>query len=342
MKIIADAFGGDHAPLAVLKGCEMAVRELGVEILLTGDEAKIRSCAQENGVSLDHMEILHAPAVMGMEDAPTSIAREKSDTSMAVGLQALAAGQGDAFVSAGSTGALVVGATLLVKRIRGVRRAAIASVLPSNGAPFLLMDCGANTECTAQMLDQFGAMGSFYMQKVLGVARPRVGLANIGVERTKGGPLQLEAYALMEAAEYHFIGNVEARDVPFGACDVLVADGFTGNMLLKMYEGVAGAMMANLKAIFKKSLLTKLGALMVKDGLLDFKKRMDYTEFGGAPLLGIAKPVIKAHGSSNAKAFCSAIRQAKQFCETGVIDEIAGAVSRARREPENKASTTNA
>lgn len=342
MKIIADAFGGDHAPLAVLQGCEMAVRELGVEILLTGDQAKIEVCARENNISLTHMEILHAPDVMGMEDAPTSIAKEKSETSMAVGLKALAAGEGDAFVSAGSTGALVVGATLLVKRIRGVRRAAIASVLPSNGAPFLLMDCGANTECTAQMIDQFGAMGSFYMQRVLGVTRPRVGLANIGVEKTKGGPLQLEAYSLMEAAPYHFIGNVEARDVPFGACDVLVADGFTGNMLLKMYEGVAGAMMVNIKAIFKKNLLTKLGALMVKNGLMDFKKRMDYTEFGGAPLLGIAKPVIKAHGSSNAKAFCSAIRQAKQFHETGVIGEIAGAVSRAKQELGQAASTTNA
>lgn len=252
MKIIADAFGGDHAPLEILKGCEMAVRELGVTILLTGDEAKIRDCAQENGISLDRMEILHAPDVMGMEDAPTSIAKEKGDTSMAVGLKALAEGRGDAFVSAGSTGALVVGATLIVKRIRGVRRAAIASVLPSNKAPFLLMDCGANVECTAQMLDQFGAMGSFYMQKVLGVERPRVGLANIGTEKTKGGPLQLEAYELMETSDYHFIGNVEARDVPFGACDVLVADGFTGNMLLKMYEGVAGAMMVNIKAIFKK------------------------------------------------------------------------------------------
>lgn len=332
MKIIADAFGGDNAPLEILKGCETAVRELGVTILLTGDEAKIRACAQENGISLDRMEILHAPDVMGMEDAPTSIAKEKGDTSMAVGLKALAEGRGDAFVSAGSTGALVVGATLIVKRIRGVRRAAIASVLPSNKAPFLLMDCGANVECTAQMLDQFGAMGSFYMQKVLGVERPRVGLANIGTEKTKGGPLQLEAYELMETSDYHFIGNVEARDVPFGACDVLVADGFTGNMLLKMYEGVAGAMMVNIKAIFKKNLLTKLSALMIKNGLMDFKKRMDYTEFGGAPLLGISKPVIKAHGSSNAKAFCSAIRQAKQFSETGVIENIANAVSKTNQD----------
>lgn len=332
MKIIADAFGGDNAPLEILKGCEAAVRELGVDILLTGDEETIRACAQENGISLNHMELLHAPDIMGMEDAPTSIAKEKRETSMAVGFKALAEGRADAFVSAGSTGALVAGATLLVKRIRGVRRAAIASVLPSNAAPFLLMDCGANVECTAQMLDQFGAMGSFYMQKVLGVAEPRVGLANIGAEKSKGGPLQLEAYALMEASNYNFIGNIEARDVPFGACDVLVADGFTGNMLLKMYEGVAGAMMANIKALFKKNLLTKLSALAVQNGLMDFKKRMDYTEFGGAPLLGISKPVIKAHGASNAKAFCSAIRQAKQFSETGVIHEIENAVSRIGQE----------
>lgn len=322
MKIIVDAFGGDNAPLEILKGSEAAVKELGVEILLTGDEKKIRDCAEKNNISLDKMEILQADDIMDMEDDPMTILKAKKGTSMAVGLIALADGKGDAFVSAGSTGALVVGSTFLVKRIKGIKRAALASVMPSDKGPVMLMDCGANVECSEKVLTQFGAMGSLYMERVIGIEKPRVGLANIGTEPTKGGALQLAAYELMTAADYNFIGNVEARDIPAGVADVIVADGFTGNIILKMFEGVAGVILGNIKSIFMESFKTKLAYLLVKPGFSKFKKKMDYKEFGGAPLLGISKPVIKSHGSSDARAFKNAIRQAVQFTEQGMIDEI--------------------
>ncbi|MCR4925097.1 MAG: phosphate acyltransferase PlsX [Clostridiales bacterium] len=322
MKIIVDAFGGDNAPLEILKGCQQAVEELGVEIILTGDEGKIKDCAKQNDISLDKMSIIHTPEVMQMCDSPNEIIKSKKNTSMAVGLTALADGEGDAFVSAGSTGALAFGATFIVKRIKGIKRAAIASVMPSYKKPFMLLDCGANTECRAEMLDQFALMGSIYMNKVIGYDNPSVALANIGTEETKGGELQHSAYNIMKNAKYNFIGNIEARDVPFGEADVVVADGFTGNMLLKMYEGSASAILKMVKGIFLKSAITKVAALMLKPALKDFKARMDYTEYGGAAFLGISKPVIKAHGSSNAKAIKNAIRQAKYCVEGNIIGEI--------------------
>ncbi len=322
MKIIVDAFGGDNAPLEILKGSEAAVKELGVGIILTGSESEIKKCAAANGISLASMEIKEAPDIMLMTDHAADILKSKGNTSMAVGLKALAAGEGSAFVSAGSTGALVMGATFIVKRIRGIKRAAIAAIMPTNGGPVMLIDMGANVDCDALYLQQFAVMGDIYMKKVMGFASPRIGLANIGTEETKGGKLQLEAYELMKNATYNFIGNVEARDIPFGGCEVVVSDGFTGNIILKMYEGVAGAIMANLKTIYKKSIFTKLSALMVKGGLTEFKNKMDYTEFGGAPLMGINGAVIKAHGSSNAKAIKNAIKQAKIFAEQDVVKAI--------------------
>ncbi len=322
MKIIVDAFGGDNAPLEIIKGSADAVAELGVSIILTGKENVIRECAKENSISLEHIEIIDAPEVIEMDDSFTSVIKAKQNSSMSVGLKALTEGKGDAFVSAGSTGALVVGGIFIVKRIKGIKRAAIASVLPTNKNPFLLIDSGANLDCTPEFFSQFAVMGNIYMNKVMGLKNPRVGIANIGVEETKGTNLQRDAYTLMKEGNYNFIGNIEVRDIPFGECDVVVADGFTVNVILKMYEGVAGALMDNIKAIFKKSKATMLAALIVKNGLMAFKKKMDYTEFGGAPLLGLEKPVIKAHGSSNAKALKNAIRPAKDFTEKGVIQEI--------------------
>lgn len=322
MRIIVDAFGGDNAPLEILKGCEMAVKELSVKILLTGSETEIKKCAAANSINLASMEIIDAPDIMLMTDHPADILKGKGNTSMAVGLKALAAGEGSAFVSAGSTGALVMGATFIVKRIKGVKRAAIAAIMPANNGPVLLIDMGANVDCSAEYLHQFAVMGDIYMKRVLGFSSPRIGLANIGTEETKGGRLQLEAYELMKNANYNFIGNIEARDIPFGCCEVAVADGFTGNIILKMYEGVAGAMMANLKVIYKKSIFTKISALMIKEGLTEFKHKMDYSEFGGAPLMGVNGAVIKAHGSSNAKAVKNAIRQAKTFAEQDVVKAI--------------------
>lgn len=333
MTIIVDAYGGDHAPLEILKGACRARDELGVTIILTGSESGIRTCAQENGLSLNGMTILDAPDVISMEDDPMEIRRSKSNSSMAVGLRALAAGEGDAFVSAGSTGALVVGSTFIVKRIKGVKRAAIASIMPSDTVPFLMLDCGANAECRPEALVQFAVMGDLYMKHVMGVPKPRVALANIGTESTKGGELQREAYRMLsDCGLFDFTGNIEARMIPYGGADVVVADGFTGNMLLKMYEGVAAAMMKNIKEIFTKSTKTKLGFLMVKGGLIDFKKKMDYTEFGGAPLLGISRPVIKAHGSSKEKGFFSAVRQAVRTVEKDVCGEIARNMPRSSEE----------
>ena len=329
MKIIVDAFGGDNAPLEILKGCRSAADDFKVEIILVGDEEKIYSCANQNGIKLDGMEILDAPDVMLMTDSPSEVLKSKKNSSMAVGLQALADGKGDAFVSAGSTGALVMGATFLVKRIKGVKRPAIGSVLPSNDKPFLLLDCGANADCTAEHLKQFAQMGSIYMEKFVKCKFPRVALANIGTEDSKGDRLRHEAFSLLkDCSDINFIGNVETRDVPYGCCDVLVADGFTGNIILKLYEGVAGAMMDNIKSIFKKSSITMLAAMMVKGGLLGLKMRMDYSEFGGAPLLGVNGVVIKAHGSSDAKALRNAIRQAKTCAEMDVVGTIARSVEK--------------
>jgi len=327
MKLIVDAFGGDNAPLEILKGCRRAADKLGVSIVLSGPEDSIQACAKENKISLDGMELLHADSIFQMDYEPQSILREHGDTSMAVGLKALA-GQGgapayDAFVSAGSTGALLVGATLIVKRIRGVRRAAIAAVMPSADNPFVLLDAGANAECTAEMLGHFALLGSAYARHVLGVESPRVGLVNIGTEENKGDPLRQETHALLkEKANINFIGNIEAREIPLGGCDVAVADGFTGNVVLKLYEGMGKLFMGKLKGLFLGNPLGWLSAVPAAPGLLKMKKQMDYKEYGGAPLLGINGVVIKAHGSSDAKAIFHAIRQAKACVEGKVVDSI--------------------
>ncbi len=326
MKIIVDGFGGDNAPLAVLQGCEMAVKEYGVEIVVTGDEETLKKTAQENGVSLDHISFHHAPSVITMEDEPTSILKEKADCSMAAAFQLVKEGKGDAFVSAGNTGAILVGATFLLKRIKGVKRAALASVIPTATGCYLLMDCGANVECRPEILTQFGIMGSLYMKKVMKTANPKVGLINIGAEETKGGELQIAALAQMKEAPINFTGNVEARELPKGAVDVAVADGFTGNIVLKLTEGMGSLMSAKLKEIFGGAVGKLAGALVLKK-IKALKKSMDYTEYGGAPLLGINQPVIKAHGSSNPKAFKNAIRQARDFAQSGMIEELGNTVS---------------
>ncbi|MBC5787744.1 phosphate acyltransferase PlsX [Clostridium facile] len=323
MRVIVDAFGGDDAPLAVLQGCELALKEYdGVEITLVGDIPTMKKVASEHQIDLSQMELIQADDIFDIHTDPVEIRRSMSNSSMAVGLKELAAGNGDAFLSAGSTGALLVGATAFVKRIKGVKRAALAPIMPSATGCFMLIDGGANLDCRPEMLQQFGLMGSIYINKIMEVPSPRVGLANIGAEETKGGELQLEAYQLLKQSNINFIGNVEARDIPLGACDVVVADGFAGNMILKSVEGMGALMIKELKDMFFASTKTKIAALLLKGQLKQFKKRMDYTEYGGAPLMGIAKPVIKAHGSSNPNAFKNAIRQAKEFVQKEVIHEI--------------------
>ena len=322
MRIIVDAYGGDNAPDAVLLGCRMAADRWKCEIILTGDEQKLRQRAAELSVSLEGISIADAPDVIPVEAEPTAILKQYQQSSMARGLQMLANGEGEAFVSAGSTGALVVGGTLIVKRLKGVKRPAIGTVIPCRGGCFLLLDSGANHDCRPEMLRQFGLMGSVYMKRIIGVPNPRVGLVNIGAEETKGTELQVQAYQLMKEAGYNFIGNVEAREVPLGGCDVAVCDGFTGNILLKTMEGLATLFMGELKAIFMKSLPNKLAAAAVKKDIKGLKNQFDSAEYGGALLLGSRSPVIKAHGSSDAKAFYNAIRQAISCCENNIIGEI--------------------
>ncbi|MBQ3202604.1 MAG: phosphate acyltransferase PlsX [Clostridia bacterium] len=329
MRIIVDAFGGDNAPVEILKGAAKAVVTYDCDIILTGDEEKIRQAAAENEISLERMEIVHASDVMTMEDHPKSILREHKDCSMAVALRLLAEGKGDAVVSAGSTGALLMGGTFIVKRIKGVSRPALAPVMPSDDKPFMLIDCGANADCRPEMLVQFAHMGSIYMSHMYPrEGGPRVGLLNVGTEDTKGGELQLATFPLLKESDLNFIGNVEARDVPAGVADVVVADGFSGNVLLKTLEGTVDMLMKNLKQSFMSSLRTKIGAMLVMPGLRVLKKKLSTSEYGGAVLLGVNKPVIKAHGNSKADGFCSAIRIASEFAASDAIAQIEAAVAK--------------
>lgn len=337
MKIIVDAFGGDNAPLEVLKGAAEAVQKLDVEVVLTGNEKIIRETAEKNGISLDKISIIHTESVIDIHEEPTAVIKEKEDCSMAVGLKALAEGKGDAFVSAGSTGALVVGATFIAKRIKGVKRAALAPIMPTAKGHMILVDGGANVDCRPEMLVQFGIMGSCYMNKVMGVKSPKVGLVNVGSEDTKGRELELEAYRQFKTAPVNFYGNLEAREIPFGACEVVVSDGFTGNVLLKLYEGMGSYFSHTLKDMLMTSFGGKIAALMIMKKIKAFKKKMDYTEVGGAVLLGISKPVIKAHGSSNGTAFYNAIRQAKNCVEGKVIEEITSSLTSIEKKSKSEA-----
>lgn len=325
MKVIVDAFGGDNAPLEVLKGCERAVSELGVNIILTGSSEKIKKCAADNGISLSGIEIEHTDDVFDIHEEPKEITRSGKNTSMALGLSLLAEGKGDAFVSAGSTGALVMGATFIVKRIKGIKRIAPSPVMPADKGNFILTDAGANTECRPEMLVQFAVMGSAYMEKVMGIMKPKVALLNIGAEDTKGRELEIESYKLLQKSGLNFVGNIEARDIPKGEVQVVVTDGFTGNIALKLYEGMGSFFGKKMKWIF--SGIGKIGAVFSLGKIKALRKQMDYKEVGGSALLGVKKPVIKAHGSSDATAFFNAVRQAKKCVESNVTGEIESYVS---------------
>ena len=326
MNIIVDAFGGDNAPLEVIKGVSQAVKDFDVDITLTGNEKIIRETAEKNGISLDRISIIHTESVIDIHEEPTEIVKSRKDCSMAVGLQALADDKGDAFVSAGSTGALVVGSTFIAKRLKGVKRPALAPILPTANGHLILMDGGANVDCRPEMLMQFGIMGSCYMEKVMGVKSPKVGLLNVGAEDTKGRELEKEAYKLLQNAPVDFYGNLEAREMPKGVCQVAVSDGFTGNIALKLYEGMGSFFAGELKGMLTDGITGKLAALLIMKKVKAFKKKLDYKEVGGAVLMGISKPVIKAHGSSDAKAFYNAVRQAKRCVDGDFIGEISRAL----------------
>lgn len=329
MKIIIDAMGGDLAPEAPVLGALQGAKDFGAQITLVGRGEEILQVMKKNGISdlPEGVEIANADDVVDMHDDPATVLHKRKNSSMVVGLRMLAEGQGDAFISAGSTGALLTGATLLVKRVKGIRRAAMGPAMPNKaGGKTVILDCGANAECTPEFLLQFALVGSLYAKKCLGIENPRVGLLNIGAEDSKGTPLQKEAYALLQEAGsrglLNFTGNVEARDVPMGAVDVVVCDGFSGNVLLKSIEGTAAFMGSLVSRMFKKNALTKVAALLCSSGIKSLKKLLDYREIGGTQFLGIRKPVIKAHGSSDAKAFRNAVGQAMEAAGQDFSQEL--------------------
>ena len=339
MKIIVDAMGGDNAPLEIVRGALAANRSHGVEIILVGRTAEVlkavEACGQKSLPA--GVEIKDAAEVVEIADDPAMAFKLKPNSSLTVGLNLLKDGVGDAFVSAGSTGALLSGATLVVKRIRGIRRAAMGPQIPTAGGKAVLCDCGANAECTPEYLLQFAYLGSYYAQRVMGIDQPRVGLLNIGAEEEKGDTLRHETYALLkeagDAGRIRFIGNVEANDAMLGAADVIVTDGFTGNVVLKSMEGLGKFLLKELKGVFLSSTKTKIGAALVKGDLGKLKKLMDPSEVGGTPFLGIQKPVIKAHGSSDARAIENAVLRAKEYAESGFIADIQANIEHMRVRP---------
>ena len=339
MRVIIDAMGGDNAPEAIVKGAVRAKNELGVDITLVGRVEDIQACLKNEAANEADFEIVDAREVITMDDDPSTATRRKKDASMTVALNMVRDGRGEAVVSAGSTGALLTGATLIVKRIRGIRRAAMAPVLPNGEHGVMLIDCGANVECTAEYLLQFAYMGSFYAKKLMGINNPRVGLLNVGTEDSKGGQLQHESFALLrqahEEGRINFVGNVEGTGIFAGMADVVVTDGFTGNVLLKTTEGAIKFMMKSLKGIFYKNTKNKLAAAVIKSDLNEMKKSLDVNEIGGTALVGISKPVIKAHGSSDDSAIFAAVRQAINFVDSGVIEDITANIEYMKLKAEN-------
>ena len=327
MKIIIDAMSGDNAPGEIIKGALLARKAYGADVILVGAEQTVREHLRALGASEDAgLAVADATEVIDMHDDPSTAVRRKKQSSMSVALELLKSGAGDAVISAGNTGALLTGATLLIKRIHGIRRAAMAPVIPNGGKGTLLIDCGANVECTPEYLLQFAFMGSFYARSVLGISQPRVGLLSNGAEDTKGTELCKAAYALLKAAgaagRIDFIGNVEGSDMFSGRADVIVADGYTGNIMLKTAEGTIKFLMSSLKTVLTASAKNKLGAALIKNDLSELKRTLDVKEVGGTPFLGIRKPVVKAHGNSDARAISSAVRQAIHFVNAGVIADI--------------------
>jgi glycerol-3-phosphate acyltransferase PlsX len=348
MKMIIDVMGGDNAPEETVKGAIRAMKEYGpqIEYVLVGDEKRIREIAAQENCALDGVSIVHTDCYITMEDNPVAVMRDKKDSSMAVALRMLAAGEGDAVVSTGNTGALFTGAMLIVKKIKNLQRAGIAAII-SLKTPVLLLDTGANVEVTSDNLEQFAHLGSVYMEKIYGIKNPRIALLNNGSEEHKGTPLQQEAYQKLKAdSGINFVGNVEGSTVAKGVCDVVITDGYTGNIMLKSIEGTGKFILGMLKDVFLSGAAGKLAYLLIKKPLAMMKKKIDPNETGGAPLLGISKPVIKAHGSSNAQAFKNAIGQAISYAESGAIEQITQAMAeyaaqKAELKKEKKAEMTD-
>ncbi|MBQ2696018.1 MAG: phosphate acyltransferase PlsX [Clostridia bacterium] len=336
MRIAVDAFGGDNAPEEIVKGAVSAAKTLSDEIILVGDEAKLKILLEKEDVRAGKISIRHASEVIQTGEPPVESIRKKKDSSLVVSLNMVKNGEADAVVSAGNTGSYLAGAFRYVGRMKGIMRPALTAVMPTVTNPCVILDVGANADCRPQHLVQFAHMGAIYAQQVLQIEKPRVALLNIGAEEEKGNSLTKETHALLKEEELNFIGNIEPRDVPYGMADVIVCDGFTGNVVIKLIEGTAGALFKMLKGVFYKNLSTKLAAAVLKPGLKTVKAKMDYSEYGGVPLLGLNGVVFKAHGSSDAKAFCNAVCAASEYLKTGVNDKIRATLAVAATECEEE------
>ncbi|MGX8774228.1 MAG: phosphate acyltransferase PlsX [Bacillota bacterium] len=324
MRIVLDGMGGDHAPEEIVKGAVSAAEEISDEIYIVGDPEAIEHQLKKCKYRDDQIRIVPAHEVITMHDSPVKAIRHKTDSSLVVGLNMLKDGEGDMFVSAGNTGALIVGSRLLLGRIRGIDRPALASVYPdmTGGDPCLLVDAGASSESKARNLLEYGLMGSIYVEKVWGRPSPRVGLVNLGAEESKGTSVTKDAYQMLAGSNLNFIGNVEGRDIPKGVCDVIVCDGFTGNVILKLTEGVSMSIFKLIKNTLKSNVKAMLGGALIKSKLSGLKDEFDYEEYGGAPVLGVSGPVIKMHGSSTERAVKSAILRGLPYAEENVVDII--------------------
>ncbi|WP_026475965.1 phosphate acyltransferase PlsX [Alkaliphilus transvaalensis] len=327
MKIVVDAMGGDHGTKVTVKGAVDAVNEYGINVILTGDQTTIQQELSAKNYPKDKIEIIHCSEVISNEDKPVAAIKRKKDSSMVVALNLVKEGKADAIISAGNTGALLAGGLLVLGRIKGIDRPALAPIIPTEKGGAVLIDGGANSDIKPRNYLEFGLMGNIYSKKMLGTSKPRVCLVNIGIEEGKGNESTKAAYEICKTAPFNFYGNVEARDIPAGYADVVVCDGFTGNVILKLMEGVAGTILKLLKVELMKTPIRKLGALLMKSGFREFKKQFDYTEYGGAPFLGVKGLLIKAHGSSNEVAIKNAIRQAKLLVEHEVVMEITSEIS---------------
>ena len=327
MRIILDGMGGDNAPAAVVEGAVLASKEIEHEIQIIGQQELIQAELAKYKYDEKKITVIDAREVISNEEAPVRAVRSKKDSSIVRGINMVKKGEGDIFISAGSTGALMAGGLFILGRIQGIDRPALPSVYPIVGSiPSLLVDAGANAECKPNNLLEFGIMGNIYMEKVLGRKNPRVGLVNLGAEAAKGSTLTKAAYDLLEHSDMNFIGNVEARDVPKGACDVIVADGFTGNVILKLTEGLAWNILKLIKSKFTDGAKAKLGAALLLDKMKELKKEFDYSEYGGAPILGVKGPIVKMHGSSSANAVKNTILKGIPFVEGNVVDTIQNSV----------------
>lgn len=337
VKILIDAMGGDHAPQAPIEGAVRAVKELDVDIVLVGDTAVIENELKKYEYPKERIAIQHASEVITNHEEPARAVKTKKDASVVVAAKMLRHGEGDAMLSMGNTGALLTAGLLIVGRIKGIIRPALATILPTGQGPKLLLDAGANTNCKPENLVQFGIMGSVYMKNIHKIESPKVGLISNGEEEGKGDELTKKTYSLMKEAPFNFVGNIEGRDVMEGTTDVMVCDGFVGNVVLKTVEGMGKVIGSMVKGMFSENIITKIGALFVMKGIKAFKKKMDYREYGGAPLLGCRQPVIKGHGSSDAKAVFNAIRQAKLFVATNVTEEISTILEEVKAEEKEDA-----